>query len=111
MRSTTAQTSDGNIYVIGGVVSDEQGRQTSSAMRDCLKIDCNLEVSRQPQMQMARFDTPLATVFERYIMVFGGKTSKVHGTKRCEAYDIRNEQWHNLAPIPFFCVNTAAVVI
>jgi len=62
-------------------------------------------------MQMARFDTPLTTVFDRYIMVFGGKTSKYHGTKRCEAYDIRAEQWHSLAPIPFFCVNAAAVVI
>lgn len=60
---------------------------------------------------MARFDTPLATVFDRYILVFGGKTSKYHGTKRCEVFDTKDTKWHNLAPIPFFCVNTDACVI
>ena len=62
-------------------------------------------------MNMARYDTPLALVYDRYVLAFGGKTSKYHGTKRCELFDTKTEQWLQMAPIPFFCVNTAACVI
>ena len=48
MRSTTTQTSNGNIYVVGGVMTDEHGRQTSTAMRDCLMIDQNLACIDKP---------------------------------------------------------------
>ena len=62
-------------------------------------------------MHTARFDTPLAMVYERFILAFGGKTSKYHGTKRCEVYDTKEEQWINSASMPFFCVNIAPIVI
>ena len=62
-------------------------------------------------MHMARFDTPVAVTWDRYILAIGGKTSRQHGTKRCEIYDTLSDQWHHLPAIPFFCVNVAAIVI
>ena len=62
-------------------------------------------------MPTARFDTPLALVHDQVIIALGGKTSKFHGTKRCEAYDTLKDQWVDLTPLPFFCVNTTAVVM
>jgi len=47
----------------------------------------------KPKMHTARFDTPLALVYGKYILAFGGKTSKYHGTKRCEVYDTETEKW------------------
>ena len=40
-------------------------------------------------MGMARFDTPVVLAYNRFIMAFGGKTSRYHGTKRCEIYDTK----------------------
>lgn len=62
-------------------------------------------------MPTARFDTPLALVHDQIIITLGGKTSKYHGTKRCEAFDTQSGSWINVAPIPFFCVNTTAVIM
>ena len=73
--------------------------------------DADLNITPKQKMHTARFDTPLALVYGKYILAFGGKTSKYHGTKRCEVFDTKGEQWLHLAPMPFFCVNTSAVVI
>lgn len=56
-----------------------------------------------------RFDTQLALVFERYLLAFGGKISKFHGTKRCEIMDTKSGGWSQLVPMPYFAVNTSAV--
>ena len=63
------------------------------------------------RMPTARFDTPLALVHDKVVIALGGKTSKYHGTKRCEAFDSVSGQWFNVAALPFFCVNTTAVVM
>lgn len=62
-------------------------------------------------MPTARFDTPVALVHDKVILALGGKMSKYRGTIRCEAYDTVGDQWHTMQPLPFFCVNTSAVVM
>ena len=62
-------------------------------------------------MPTARFDTPLALVHDKVVIAHGGKTSRNHGTKRCEAYDTVTDTWTRIADLPFFCVNTTAVVM
>lgn len=62
-------------------------------------------------MTTARFDSPLALVHDRVILVLGGKTDKYHGTKKCDAYDTLSDKWYSVATLPFFCVNTTAVVM
>ena len=62
-------------------------------------------------MPTARFDTPVALVHDQVILALGGKMSKYRGTIRCEAYDTVSDQWFNMQPLPFFCVNTSAVVV
>lgn len=74
-------------------------------------VSADLEMSQLARMPTARFDTPLALVHDKVVIALGGKTSKYHGTKRCEAIDTTTGQWVNVAPIPFFCVNTTAVVM
>eukprot|EP00353_Schmidingerella_taraikaensis_P008791 CAMPEP_0185585192 /NCGR_PEP_ID=MMETSP0434-20130131/37147_1 /TAXON_ID=626734 ORGANISM="Favella taraikaensis, Strain Fe Narragansett Bay" /NCGR_SAMPLE_ID=MMETSP0434 /ASSEMBLY_ACC=CAM_ASM_000379 /LENGTH=133 /DNA_ID=CAMNT_0028205369 /DNA_START=251 /DNA_END=652 /DNA_ORIENTATION=- len=37
--------------------------------------------------------------------------SKYRGTIRCEAYDTASDQWLTMQALPFFCVNTSAVVM
>lgn len=63
------------------------------AKPDCLQIDSNLNVLAREKMKSARFDSPLALVFERYLLAFGGKISKFHGTKRCEILDTKGQGW------------------
>ena len=109
MRATSAQTANGSIYVLGGMLPDQNYQQ--HAQRDCLMINPDLEMSQLARMPTARFDTPLALVHDKVVIALGGKTSKYHGTKRCEAFDTTTGQWVNVAPIPFFCVNTTAVVM
>ena len=50
-------------------------------------ISADLEMSQLARMPTGRFDTPLALVHDKIIIALGGKTSKYHGTKRCEAFD------------------------
>lgn len=50
-------------------------------------INADLEMSQLARMPTARFDTPLALVHDKVVIALGGKTSKYHGTKRCEAFD------------------------
>ena len=71
-----------------------------NAIADCTMIDSNLNISERPKMHSARFDTPLALVFERFLLAFGGKISKFNGTKRCEILDTKGEGWQQLAPLP-----------
>ena len=61
------------------------------AQRDCIMADADLNITPKQKMHTARFDTPLALVFGKYILAFGGKTSKYHGTKRCEVFDTQGE--------------------
>lgn len=81
------------------------------ALKDCLKIENDMLTTAKPKMHSARFDTPLALVYDRYILALGGKTSKQHGTKRCEVFDSATNVWQNIAPTPFFCVNSSTVVL
>ena len=62
-------------------------------------------------MPTARFDTPVALVHDQIVIALGGKMSKYRGTIRCEAYDTSTDQWLTMQALPFFCVNTSAVVM
>jgi len=50
-------------------------------------------------------------VHQQIVLALGGRTSKYHGTIRCEAFDTTNDAWHELQSLPFFCINTSAVVL
>lgn len=110
-RITSVQTPNGSIFVIGGILEDKSSSGAITALNNCLEIDQNLKLHDKPKMHTARFDTPVTLVHEKFILVFGGKTNSKHGSKRCELYDTKAEQWHHLAPMPFFCVNTSAAVV
>ena len=91
------------------MLSDQNYQQ--HAQRDTTKISANLELTTLSRIPTARFDTPLALVHDKVIIALGGKTSKYHGTKRCEAYDTITDTWINMNSLPFFCVNSTAVVM
>ena len=90
LRSNSVQLQSGQIFVLGGM-TNESNKMT--ALKDCLKIENDLLTTAKPKMHSARFDTPLALVYDRYILALGGKTSKQHGTKRCEVFDTQYEVW------------------
>jgi hypothetical protein len=66
---TSAQTSDANIYVIGGsfAMSIEK-----TGLRQCLSIDANMTVYERENMSLGRLNTPLAPVRDRFIIACGG---------------------------------------
>ena len=68
-------------------------------IRECVRINDYLETAQMDQLQMARFEIPLALVHDRFILALGGKKGKGKGqdktetTKLCEAYDTVTNHW------------------
>ena len=74
MQFTTMQTTDANIFVIGGT------RNTSSAssivLSETLQIDANMTIYEKEPMKTGRFFTPLALIRDRFILALGGFTGR-----------------------------------
>jgi len=101
---------NGNIYVIGGLQRSEQNNE-NQVLRDCFKIDVNMEVTQQEKMDTARFGSPLAVVHERFIFALGGFSKNSEMTIDCEAYDIMSNVWFKTQSLPFPIANTTACVM
>ena len=75
-KFSTQMTSDGKIYMVGGYRL-ENSEQVP--IRECVRINDYLETAQMDQLQMARFEIPLALVHDRFILALGGKKGKGKG--------------------------------
>jgi len=96
------------IYMIGGYRLQD-GAPT--AIRDCFQFNEYLEAKPIDKLQSGRFEIPLALVHDRFILAMGGKTTKIQGTRRCEALDTVTNHWFQIDSLPITCVSTTAVVM
>ena len=81
---TSQQTSDANIFVIGGFY---RNATESTISNGTLQIDANLTAYEREPMKTPRFSAPLALVRDRFILALGGFVSKHSTTKLAECYD------------------------
>ena len=88
---TTMQTTDANIFVIGGT------RNTSSAgptvLSETLQVDASMTIYEKEPMKTGRFFAPLALIRDRFILALGGFTGRATSTKTCECYDTWTNFW------------------
>lgn len=108
-QMTSMQTSDANIFVVGGTRSSSSAGLT--VLPDTLQIDANMSVYEKEPMKTARFNAPLALVRDRFVMALGGFTGRQSTTKTCECYDTWTNYWYNIASLPTTSVNACAVVL
>ena len=113
MQATSEQTTDANIYVIGGLAAGptSQPQYGSSALRQCLQIDANLTVYEREAMKVARYCTPLALVRDRFILALGGLGSNSSYLASCECYDTHTNHWFQIQDMPAPCAKSSAVVM
>jgi hypothetical protein len=62
-------------------------------------------------MNLGRFNAPLALVRDRFILACGGQVSENAATNACEAYDIDTNTWFAIAPLKQAISNTSAIVM
>jgi hypothetical protein len=63
--------------VIGGCTSTSLEKTT---LKKCLCVDANMAVYDRESMSVARFNTPLALVRDRFIIACGGQISEDKAT-------------------------------
>ena len=94
---TSQQTTDANIFVIGGYRTSSN---ENLVLKDCIQIDCNIQAYEREQMKTARYSAPLALIKDRFVLALGGYISKYNITKLSECYDTHTNTWFNIAPLP-----------
>lgn len=105
---TSQQTTDANIFVIGGYRTSSN---ENLVLKDCIQIDCNIQAYEREQMKTARYSAPLALIKDRFVLALGGYISKYNITKLSECYDTHTNTWFNIAPLPTQVVNATTVVM
>lgn len=72
-QMNSIQTTDANIFVIGGTRAGTSGQ---TVLQDTLQIDANLTVYDKEPMKTGRYHTPLALIRDRFILALGGFTGR-----------------------------------
>jgi hypothetical protein len=104
---TSQQTSDANIFIVGGCLSPMGDR----GLKQCLCVDANMQVYDREGMNLGRFNTPLALVRDRFLILCGGQINQDNSTNLCEAFDTETNTWFGIAPLSKPMSNTSAVVM
>ena len=91
---STAQTAQGKIYMVGGLVKD-------MVLKNTFVIDENLVYNELAMMKVGRFSAPLALLNDKYILAAGGhiSTAKNKYTNSAELYDIAANKWYSMEPM------------
>lgn len=76
-----------------------------------MQIDANLSVYPRDKLKLARFNTCLALIRNRFVIAMGGRTGNNTQTKLCEAFDSHTNAWFNLAAMPRTVADTSAIVM
>lgn len=105
---TSQQTSDANIYVVGG---NKPNGADNLVLNDCIQIDANMTAYEREPMKTARYSAPLALIKDRFVLALGGYVSKYNITKMAECYDTHLNHWFSIAPLPTQVVNATTVTM
>lgn len=74
-----------------------------------MKIDKHLNCQEGANMKMARANTPLCLLGDRFILAAGGQISSSSFTKDVEIYSINENKWFQGQPLSIPRANTSMV--
>lgn len=74
-----------------------------------MKIDLHLNCREGASMKMARANTPLCLLVDRFIIAAGGQISSSSFTKEVEIYSINENKWFQGQPLSIPRANTSMV--